>query len=49
MKAKIMKTSIGWLIILVPDMKTMEVAKTKHDAIDWCFVHGVEVVADNPD
>lgn len=43
-KAKIMPSSIGRLIILIPDMRTMEVAKTKHDAIDWRFVHGFEVV-----
>lgn len=44
MKAEIKRTKAGWLVILVPDMKTMEIAMTKHDAVDWCLLHGVEVV-----
>ncbi len=44
MKAIIEKSIIGWMIILVPEMKTMHITQTQYEAIDWCVVNGVEVV-----
>lgn len=44
MQAKIQKSVIGYLVILIPDMKTMHIAVTEQEAIDWCIENDVLIL-----